>query len=157
MTEPIFARNKTAPLFGDSTSTQAIIFSPPFADAPVDEPSYPYYTLPSANPSDGPSPPEPPSQTLLVYQTSNISSMVQQFSQSFCGMLEMPGNLATAQRPLTKTVVLRDDAGWRSQWVIEDLKPATNYTVFIINNATTVSPPLYFTTKSGMSLRLYVC
>lgn len=145
---PIFARTSTAPLFGDSTSTQAVIFSAPFQDAPVDEPSYPDYTLPSANLSDAPSPPTPPSQTLLVYQTSNISSMVSSFSQSFCGMLEIPGNLATAQRPLTKSVVLRDSAGWRSQWIIEGLTPSTNYTVYVIDNATTVSPPLYFTTKS---------
>lgn len=74
--------------------------------------------------------------------------MVSSFSQSFCGLLEIPGNLATPQRPLTKSVVLRDSAGWRSQWIIEGLTPSTNYTVYVINNATSVSPPLYFSTKS---------
>jgi hypothetical protein len=152
VTVPIFRRNSTAPLFGDSTATQAIIFSPPFQDAPYDPPSFPNYTLPSANLSDAPPPPTPPFQSLLVFQTSIISPVVSQLNQSFCGMLEVPGNLATSGRPLTKTVVLRDVAGWRTQWVLEGLTPSTNYTVFIVENDETVSPPLYFTTKSCASL-----
>lgn len=70
-------------------------------------------------------------------------------NQSFCGMLEVPGNLAGKGRPLTETVVLRDAQGWRSQWILEGLEPSTNYTAFIVEDTQTVSPPLYFTTKSG--------
>lgn len=63
-------------------------------------------------------------------------------------MLEVPGNLATAGRPLAKSVVLRDSNGWRTQWLLEGLEPSTNYTVFVVESAETVSPPLYFSTKS---------
>ena len=72
-------------------------------------------------------------------------------------MLGVPGNLATSGRPLTKTTVLRDAAGWRTQWVLEGLTPSTNYTVFIIENEETVSLPLYFTTKSCASHFSLVC
>jgi len=153
----MFRRNSVAPLFGDSTATQAIIFSPPFQDAPYNPPSFPNYTLPSANLSDASPPPTPPSQSLLVYQTSNISSLVSQMNQSFCGMLGVPGNLATSGRPLIKTVVLRDAAGWRTQWILEGLLPSTNYTVFIVENEDAVTPPLYFTTKSCALLFIFSC
>ncbi|KAF8308581.1 hypothetical protein DL93DRAFT_2142285 [Clavulina sp. PMI_390] len=147
--QAIFRRNESAPLFGDSTSTQAIVFSPPFLDAPINEPSYPNYTLPNANLSDASPPPAAPSQTLLLYQTSNISSLVAEFNQSFCGMPLIPGNVVATGKELTKSVVLRDSSGWRTQFIIEGLTPSTNYTAFIIEaDGSSVTQPLYFTTKS---------
>jgi calcium channel MID1 len=140
------------PLFGDTTSSQAIIFSAPFADAPFDEPSYPNYTLPQGNLSAPPNIPTPPAQTLLVYPTSNISSLVSRVNASFCAMVEIPGNVAGSGKPLSTSDVLRDADGWRTQWVLEGLTPSTNYTVFVISDEALVSPPLYISTKSCKGL-----
>ena len=116
------------------------------------DPTYPNYTLLPANVSTMASPPTPPSQTLLVFQTSNISSSILEFNRSACGITHVPGNVVSFGNPLTTTTVLRDTNGWRTQWVLEGLTPSTNYTVFIVENTTVISGPLYFLTKSGQSL-----
>ncbi|KAI6000346.1 hypothetical protein F5J12DRAFT_914305 [Pisolithus orientalis] len=47
------------PLFGDSTTNQAILFSPPFAFMTKSEPTYPNYTRPLADLSLPDAPPSP--------------------------------------------------------------------------------------------------
>lgn len=42
----------------------------------------------------------------------------------------------------------RDQSGWRTQWLLGGLTPVTNYTGFVLQN-TSVSGPIYFTTKSA--------
>lgn len=138
-----------APLFGDTTATQALIFSSPFLDAPREEVTYPNYVLPPANSSIPDSVPTPPTQNLLVYKTANISSLVGLLNASFCAMAELPGNQIAPSRPLTSSTVLRDSTGWRTQWLLEGLAPSTNYTIFIVQDQALVSPPLYLSTKSG--------
>ena len=51
---------------------QAIIFAPPFDPPPIDQPSYPNYTLPSANLSL-PEPPSTPVDYSLVFATTSSS------------------------------------------------------------------------------------
>jgi calcium channel MID1 len=148
---PIFQNTSIPPLLGDTTATQALIFSPPFQDAPIENPTYPNYTLLPANVSTIASPPTAPPQTLLVFQTSNISSLLLQFNHSACGITHVPGNVVSFGNPLTTTTVLRDVDGWRTQWVLEGLTPSTNYTAYVVENARVVNGPLYFLTKSGSS------
>lgn len=66
-------------------------------------------------------------------------------------MAALPGNQVTKNHPLTTTTVSKDSKGWRTQWILEGLSPSTNYTVFVVQNDSLVSPPLYFSTKSGQS------
>ena len=45
---------------------------------------------------------------------------------------------------------LRDNAGWRREWLVGRLSPLTNYSVYAIKDGTRLSGPMYFTTKSGL-------
>src|SRR6267154_3698610 len=58
------------PFLGDTTSNEALIFSPSFAPAPNNQPTYPNYTLPPANLSQ-PNPPSSPNFTLVLSPTSS--------------------------------------------------------------------------------------
>jgi len=44
---------------------------------------------------------------------------------------------------------LRDDDGWRWQWLVDGLTPLTNYTVYAIQDSLRVSKPINFVTKSA--------
>lgn len=44
---------------------------------------------------------------------------------------------------------LKDDDGWRFQWLIPGLSSETNYTAYVIQDGTKMSGPIYFVTKSG--------
>jgi hypothetical protein len=46
---------------------------------------------------------------------------------------------------------LRDDLGWRTEWLVGQLTALTNYSVYAIQDGTRLSRPIYFTTKSGTS------
>lgn len=141
------------PLLGDTTSNQALFFSPPFQSIPLDEPEYPNYVLPPVNISLTNA--KPPSQSVHVFQTSNISSEILQAKQSACGITQVPGDvLSFGGHPLTTTVVLRDYTDFRTQWVLEGLTPSTNYTAYVITSDSIVSGPLYFVTKSCKFLTL---
>lgn len=142
---PIHENFPSLPLLGDTTSNQALLFSHVFS-IPVDvKPTYPNYTLPAANLSV-PTPPETPNFTLIVSPTS--SSTLTSLPQTAC--------MLTSQRS-TGTIAnqsfwLKDQAGWRSQWLLETLTPATNYTAYVLQDRTKVSGPIYFVTKSGTYL-----
>ncbi len=51
---------------------------------------------------------------------------------------------------------LRDERGWRREWLVGRLAALTNYTVYAIQDGTRLSGPIFFTTKSGSS-RLFPC
>ena len=48
---------------------------------------------------------------------------------------------------------LKDQNGWRWQWVVTGLSPQTNYTVYSITDSTHVAGPINFVTKSGVFMR----
>lgn len=52
---------------------------------------------------------------------------------------------------------LKDEAGWRWQWLISGLQPQTNYTAYVVQNNTKVSQPINFVTKSGTCRNAVFC
>ncbi|CDO70669.1 hypothetical protein BN946_scf184761.g6 [Trametes cinnabarina] len=73
----VSASNSSAPdypLLGDTTSNQALIFSPPFDPVQPVQPSFPNYTLPAANLSFPP-PPSPPTNYTLVFAPTSSSGL----------------------------------------------------------------------------------
>ncbi|KIM79387.1 hypothetical protein PILCRDRAFT_823657 [Piloderma croceum F 1598] len=140
-TGPLHQHLNTPPLLGDTTSNGAILFSPPFAPAPNEQPTYPNYTLPLANLTP-PTPPSSPNFTLILSPTSS----------SLAAGLQTGCKLASIQssgNQISQTPWLRDQDGWRSQWLIGSLTSATNYTAFVIRDSTKVSGPIYLVTKSA--------
>ena len=137
------------PFLGDTTSNQALLFSPSFAPAPSEQPSWPQYTLPSANLS-APVAPSSSNFTLLISPTSSNLAAV---PQTGCRLraTQSSGNQQGGGSWLL------DSNGWRQQWLVDGLSPATNYTVFVIENNTTVSGPINIVTKSGMPSGFFIC
>lgn len=142
------------PLLGDTTSNQALLFSPPIASGPSYEaPSYPNYTLPTANSSYPAWPLSPLNVTLSIIPTT--SSTLSSLPRTGCALRG-----STAEGMLDVGVKesdgpwLKNDDGWRWQWVVNGLAPQTNYTVFAITNTTHVSGPINFVTKSGEFLQV---
>ena len=135
-------------LFGDSTGNQAIFFSPPFENIGVTLPSFPNYTLPSAQTPFSASQPSSTHQfALTLVETSSASGLLR---RSSCA-LKATNSTGTVKN---QTNWIRDEAeGWRSKWIVEGLTPGTNYSAFISRDGIKVSGPLYFTTKSGPSAR----
>ncbi|KAI0031091.1 stretch-activated cation channel Mid1 [Vararia minispora EC-137] len=140
------------PLFGDTTSNQALLFSPVFAAASIADPSYPNYTLPSPQePFSSASPPPADAQpyTLLISPTTppTGSQSLANVPQTACALRRaavdrVNGTLASAQS------WLRGPEGWRTEWFVEGLVPNTNYTAYAIRGGI-VGGPSYFVTKSG--------
>lgn len=136
------------PLLGDTTANQAILFSHAFLPAPIEQPSYPNYTLPPANISAPDVPSHFPNFTLVIAPTSaQLSSL----PQTACALLNTPSSTGSI---ISNEPWLRSPEGWRSQWLVAGLSPSTNYTAYVIQDALKVSGPIYFTTKSGKLLLL---
>ncbi|KAI8995212.1 stretch-activated Ca2+-permeable channel component-domain-containing protein [Trametes punicea] len=149
----VSASNSTAPdypFLGDTTSNQALIFSPPFAPVPPVDPTFPNYTLPPAN-LTFPSPPSPPINYTLVFaptSSKNLSSL----PRTSCALKSTAvANGATLLPPAaSEGLWLRDADGWRWQWLVNGLNPRTNYTLFAFRDGELrSSPPAYFLTKSA--------
>jgi len=150
-TEPLHAPLGDIPFFGDSTSNQALLFSPPFlAPASDPEPTFPNYTLPQANTTA----PEPPSTTpnftlFLAPRDAGLTAL----PQTACAIrARVTGDASAAQsaQVLQEQLWLRDDeSGWRREWLVGRLAPLTNYSVYAIQDGTRLSGPIFFTTKSG--------
>ncbi|KAG6815403.1 hypothetical protein H0H87_002205 [Tephrocybe sp. NHM501043] len=132
------------PLLGDTTSNQALIFSPSFLNVELFVPSWPNYTLPPANLSQPTLPSSSPNYTLVISPTSS-SRPLASLPQTGC-MLATQKSTGTV---INQGLWLRDSNGWRSQWLVEALTPATNYTAYVIQDSTKVGGPMYFTTKSA--------
>ncbi|KAF8063511.1 stretch-activated cation channel Mid1 [Lyophyllum atratum] len=132
------------PLLGDTTSNQALIFSPAFGVKLDPKPVYPNYTLPSANSSQSLPPAGFPNFTLILSPTSS-SSPLTTLPQTGCLLSSQKSTGTVASQNLW----LRDPKGWRTQWLMEGLTPATNYTAYVVQDRTKVSGPIYFVTKSA--------
>lgn len=128
------------PFLGDTTSNQALLFSPPFDPPPYTPPTYPNYTLPPANLSLPSPPSNSPNFTLVILATADSVSI----PRTGC-FLSSQQSVGT---PARKDLWLRDRKGWRSQWFMEGLTPSTNYTAYIVQDEIKVSGPIYFATKS---------
>lgn len=133
----------TFPLLGDTTSNQALLFSPPFDPPIFIDPSYPNYTLPGPSLSSPLPPDSSPNFTLLIAPTS--SQTLTSLPQTACMMASQTssGNIAN------ESLWLRDEDGWRTQWLMAGLSPQTNYTAYVIQDSQKLSGPMYFVTKSG--------
>ncbi|KAG1850506.1 stretch-activated cation channel Mid1 [Suillus tomentosus] len=129
------------PFLGDTTNTQALIYSPPFSPIESSPPMYPNYTLPPANLSIPSPPSSPPAFSLIIAPTSSglASGM-----QTACSI----NSTSSSGLIVSNDLWLRNNDGWRSQWLIDDLTPSTNYTAYIIQDQVKLSGPIYFTTKS---------
>ena len=131
-------------LFGDSTGNQAILFSPPFESIVSTQPTFPNYTLPSAQtPFSVSQPSSTPQFALTLVETSSASGLLQ---RSSCALRAI-NSTGTVEN---QTNWIRDESeGWRSKWLVGGLTPGTNYSAFVSQDGIKVSGPLYFTTKSG--------
>lgn len=143
--QPIHEVFDTGALFGDTTATQALLFSPPFSPPELEDPQYPNYTLPSASPSIPAAPSDPINYTLIVSPTSNALSSMQ---QTACMISTQKSTGIVASQDLW----LRDASGWRTEWLMTGLTAKTNYTAYVIMDAHKVSKPMFFTTKSCTQL-----
>lgn len=155
-TAPLHAPLVNAPFFGDSTANEAILFSPPFfPPAPLPEPTYPNYTLPPANTTLPPFPPpsESSSSPNFTLFLAPLNVGLASLPQTACAVrTRVTGDASAAQsaQVLAEQMWLRDDAGWRREWLVGRLSPLTNYSVYAIQDGTRLSGPIYFATKSGM-------
>ncbi|KDQ17414.1 hypothetical protein BOTBODRAFT_53511 [Botryobasidium botryosum FD-172 SS1] len=135
-------------LLGDTTSNQAIFFSPVFAQVQSNNLTYPNYTLPAGNLSSPAIPSNPPNDTLLLIPTASLPVSL---THSACAIKNVStGFQAQASFLINRSSVLRDANGWRAQWFVEGLTSFTNYTAFIIKeDGISTSGPLNFLTKSA--------
>lgn len=134
------------PLLGDTTANQAVLFSHVFLPIPIEQPSFPNYTLLPANLSAPDIPSPLPNFTLVIAPTSaQLSSL----PRTACALLNTSSSTGSI---VSNDPWLRSSEGWRSQWLVAGLSPSTNYTAYVIQDALKVSGPIYFTTKSGKSL-----
>ncbi|KAK1228303.1 stretch-activated cation channel mid1, partial [Marasmius sp. AFHP31] len=136
---PLQEHLSSFPLLGDTTSNQAILFSPPFEPQSVEEPKYPNYTLPISINVGQPS--SPPNFTLIVSSASQrdqVGCVLQNFTSAATASMGTVAN---------KTTWLREASeGWREQWLIEGLSPQTNYTAFLVQDGRKISGPAHFLT-----------
>ncbi|KAJ7039641.1 stretch-activated Ca2+-permeable channel component-domain-containing protein [Mycena alexandri] len=139
---PIHQVVNTSALLGDTTASQALLFSPPFSPQDVQDPTYPNYTLPNAIPSIPTPPSNPINYTVIVAPTSNGLLAMQ---QTACALSTQKSTGVVANESLW----LRDSSGWRKEWLMTGLTAKTNYTVYIIQDTYKVSKPIFFTTKSS--------
>ncbi|KAJ6630945.1 stretch-activated cation channel Mid1 [Mycena sp. CBHHK59/15] len=139
---PIHEVMSAQPLLGDTTATQALLFSPPFSPQTLQDPSYPNYTLPVANFPAPEAPSNPTNYTLVVSPTTNSLTSMQ---QTACMLLAQKSSGTIANQSLW----LRDTSGWRTEWLMTGLTAKTNYTAYVIESSYKVSGPIYFLTKSS--------
>ena len=150
------------PLLGDTTATQALLFSPPFAPPSLVPPTYPNYTLPGADLS----PPAPPPQAMQPNASLILAPMAQVQQQgglaldkSACAVRNAVGSVngtwtgknGTGGVNASTELVLRDVDGWRWQWLVEGLTANTNYTAWVVQDGGALAGPIYAFTKSRAS------
>lgn len=158
-TAPSQSLATTLPQVGDTTATQAIFFSPVFAASNHIPPKFPNYTLPLGE-LDTPDPPgNIPNFTLVLLPTNKLPSNFQ-LQSSVCaiqslansadgGVTISPSSSQVDGLTITANPVLKGiKEGWRFQWVIEGLKPATNYTIWTIQDNEVLGGPINALTKS---------
>ena len=153
---PIHEPLQSLPYFGDSTANEALLFSPPFfAPPPPSVPTYPNYTLPPANTTLPSFPPPPDESSLTPNFTLFLAPLdvgLPSLPQTACAVrARVTGDSSVAQsaQVLAEQMWLRDERGWRREWLVGRLAALTNYSVYAIQDGTRLSGPIYFTTKSG--------
>ncbi|KIP02455.1 hypothetical protein PHLGIDRAFT_95971, partial [Phlebiopsis gigantea 11061_1 CR5-6] len=139
------------PLLGDTTNNQVLLFSPVLANATLsDSPTYPNYTLPPANLA------QPSSDPGLL---NGLSLFVAPTTALNGSSLPLTGcAMRNGQKPVGMTIGtsnatgnglwLKDEDGWRFQWLVNGLSAQTNYTAYVIQDGTKLSGPINFVTKS---------
>lgn len=148
---PIHQMKSSLPVLGDTTSTQAILFSYPllpfstkYPFNPDPSPSFPNYTFPAANMAQPPIPQDlPPNNISLVILESSSSNTPQ--TTCFLSSQSSAGTLVSS------SLWARDSSGFRFQYLISNLNPQTNYTAYLIDSSSAsrlTAGPVYFTTKS---------
>ncbi|CAG7850894.1 SubName: Full=Uncharacterized protein {ECO:0000313/EMBL:CCA68259.1} [Serendipita indica DSM 11827] len=158
--EPLHWRSERTPLFGDSTSTSALLFSPPIPNTASDfvEPTFPKYELPDKNLSSPSAPTEATStnNTLVVFPTSLLINDDGQFkteltsSACYLQSLEASTNTTGSLNIATRLVLRNQEEGWRTQHIVQGLNPSTNYTFYVMStfgNQVLLSQPAFFKTK----------
>ncbi|KAK7032823.1 putative acetate kinase [Favolaschia claudopus] len=138
----IHESTSSSAIFGDTTASQALLFSPAFSRLDNPQPQYPNYTLPRAIPSIPAAPSDPKNYTLIVSPTSNGLTSMQ---QTACALSTQKSTGIVAN----ESFWLRDASGWRTEWLMTGLTPKTNYTAYVILDAYKVTLPIFFTTKSS--------
>ncbi|KAH6897652.1 calcium channel [Coprinopsis sp. MPI-PUGE-AT-0042] len=121
---PLHEQLSDLPLLGDTTANQAILFSQAFAIPPPRRPTYPNYTM---DPTDLPAGEDYPRSSCFLASQSQIDT----------------GDLTLEDSPWH-----RDEEGWRMQYIVRGLTPATNYTAYILESAKVLGP-IFFATKSA--------
>ncbi|WWC69498.1 uncharacterized protein I206_103440 [Kwoniella pini CBS 10737] len=164
---PLHSISSSLPFLGDTTSNQALIFSPLLYSYFEPEPSYPNYTLPS------PDLPVVPlndlssdsmisgnstlssNLTLYVVPTnSDNSPTLNQLEYSQCAIsLAVNATGSIAEKLIIKTEepqwsAVDNDEGYRQYWVIGDLQANTNYTTWLKDVNGVWSGPMWFNTKA---------
>nr|AVM41529.1 Mid [Ganoderma lucidum] len=138
------------PLVGDTTSNQALLFSPPFDPQVVQQSSFPNYTFASANLSL-PSPPSSPiNHTLIFAQTS--SSPFKGLPRTICAIRTQQNTRGVTTLSSTQSagLWLKNTDGWRWEWFVGGLTPNTNYTAYTLEDGQlAASRPINFVTKSA--------
>lgn len=150
---PIHSDGVSLPLLGDTTSNQVLLFSPSFAPPPHVQPSYPNYTLSAANLTFPTAPADPPNYQMFIAPTSSFGSAG--IPRTGCALTTAAGGTGSGMFMVgaqqSEGLWLRDNDGWRWQWLVQGLAPSTNYTAFAVLDSTKVSEAIMFVTKSGMS------
>lgn len=140
----------TLPFLGDTTSNQALLFSPPFDPPTIPIPTFPNYTLPPANLSF-PIPPSnnTPNLILVLAPTVPSHSGVSLTSLPQTGCALRAANSSGSVH--NSSIVLRDaTVGFQEEWLVEGLDAQTNYTAYVVQDEVKVSGPINLVTKSGM-------
>ncbi|KAL5514095.1 hypothetical protein ACEPAG_2856 [Sanghuangporus baumii] len=158
--DPLQEYLPTLPLLGDTTSNQALLFSPPFSPMTLEEPKFPNFTLPDANLSAPDSPTQLPNFTLLIGPTGSFpefnfttNTFTDGSPVTACSLNNRANfTINTNNNPenVQSSLVLRDQNGWRTQWLVSGLEPLTNYTAFVLQDNVKISGPVNFKTKSAI-------
>ncbi|KDQ58001.1 hypothetical protein JAAARDRAFT_193486 [Jaapia argillacea MUCL 33604] len=156
---PLHQVLSTLPLLGDTTTNQALLFSPPFSPPQTPPPTFPNYTFPAANLTFPTQPSSTPNFTLILAPTLNdpsSTSGLTSLPQTGCA-LKAEGAIGSGTstgtssgKQIFQSMWLRDENGWRSEWLVGGLTPLTNYTAYVVQDETKVSGPIYLVTKSAL-------
>lgn len=159
----------TFPLLGDTTSTSALLFSPAFGGTPFIEPTFPNYTLPPADLA-APTPPGTGSSnsvnsTVIIIPSSSLfdsqGNALTDLTASSCYLSSLSvvpsaaSPATSASATVATSLVLRDGSqGWRTQFLVQGLRPSTQYTMYTVSSTSpagtsTLSQPISFRTKSA--------
>jgi len=135
------------PYLGDTTSNLAIVFSPPFSRSLRLQQSYPNYSIPTTVPSEEVPTFVPDSSLIILNQTMSLTTFP--LFKSTCALRQQLQQQQKAEYNVTSSIALRNQRiGWSSEFIIRNLTPATNYTIYLTQGPK-LSGPLHILTKSS--------